>query len=116
MLVENSEKMQRADVLKVGHHGSKNSTTAEFLKAVHPAVAVISVGEENPYGHPNKELLERLEQAGVRVLRTDRDGAVHVLTDGNRLEITCFIACPEMARQNASAQAPAPNQEQKANQ
>ncbi len=115
MLVENSEKILRADVLKVGHHGSKNSTTAEFLKAVHPGVAVISVGEDNPYGHPNQELLDRLKLAGVRILRTDRGGAVHVLTDGNRLEITCFVACPEMARQNASAQAQVPNQEQEAN-
>jgi hypothetical protein len=72
------------------------------------------VGEDNPYGHPNQELLDRLKLAGVRILRTDRDGAVRVLTDGNRLEITCFVACPEMARQNALA--PAPNQEQKANQ
>ena len=115
MLVENSETVLRADVLKVGHHGSKNSTTAEFLKAVHPGVAVISVGEDNPYGHPNQELLDRLKQAGVRILRTDRDGAVHVLTDGNRLEITCFVACPEMAGESASGQAQAPNQEQKAN-
>jgi competence protein ComEC len=116
MLVENSEKMLRADVLKVGHHGSKNSTTLEFLKAVHPGVAVISVGEDNPYGHPNRELLDRLKLTGVRTLRTDRDGAVHVLTDGNRLEISCFVACPETAGRNASGQTQAPNQEQKANQ
>jgi competence protein ComEC len=116
MLVENSEKMLRADVLKVGHHGSKNSTTAEFLKAVHPGVAVISVGEDNPYGHPNQELLDRLKLTGVRILRTDRDGAVHVLTDGNRLEISCFVACRETAGRNASGQTQAPNQEQKADQ
>jgi competence protein ComEC len=113
MLAENSAEVMRADILKVGHHGSKNSTTLEFLTAVHPGVAVISAGEDNPYGHPNQELLERLQQAGVRILRTDRDGAVHVLTDGNRLEITCFVACPEIMRESASGQAPTPNHEQK---
>ena len=107
---ENSETALRADVLKVGHHGSKNSTTPEFLAAVRPSAAVISAGEDNPYGHPNAELLERLESAGVRILRTDHDGAVHVLTDGKRLEISCFVACPEPAAKTASAQAHPPNQ------
>jgi len=110
ILSDNSETALRADVLKVGHHGSKNSTTPEFLAAVHPSVAVISAGEDNPYGHPNVELLERLESAGVRILRTDRDGAVQVLTDGERLEISCFVACPEPAAKTASAQAHPPNQ------
>ncbi len=70
MLMENSEEDLRADVLKVGHHGSKNSTTQEFLEAVHPQMAIISAGEDNPYGHPSPELPERLQTAGVRVLRT----------------------------------------------
>jgi competence protein ComEC len=84
-----------ADVLKVGHHGSKNSTTDDFLAAVHPQVAIISAGENNPYGHPSPELLARLQNANIRILRTDRDGAVHILTDGQHLEISCFIPCPE---------------------
>jgi competence protein ComEC len=112
MLVENSENALRADVLKVGHHGSKDSTMPEFLAAVHPAIAVISAGEDNPYGHPNKELLERLEQAGVRILRTDRDGAVHVLTDGQGMEITCFLTCSETQRESVSGQAQSPNHAQ----
>jgi competence protein ComEC len=95
MLKENSADL-RADVLKVGHHGSKNSTTQEFLDAVAPTIAIISSGEDNPYGHPSPELLERLEASGARVLRTDRDGAVHIVTDGDRLEITCFVACAEI--------------------
>ncbi|MGB9466922.1 MAG: ComEC/Rec2 family competence protein, partial [Candidatus Acidiferrum sp.] len=110
MLSDNGEAALRADVLKVGHHGSKNSTTMEFLAAVHPRVAVISAGEDNPYGHPNPELLERLTTAGVRILRTDRDGAVHVLADGKKLEISCFVACPETAERAASAQTEPPNQ------
>jgi beta-lactamase superfamily II metal-dependent hydrolase len=95
MLAENSEGDLHADVLKVGHHGSKNSTTQEFLEAVHPQVAIISAGEDNPYGHPSPELLERLQAAGVRVLRTDRNGAVPILTDGDKLEISCFVTCRE---------------------
>lgn len=83
-----------ADVLKVGHHGSKNSTTPEFLSAVAPAIAVISAGEDNPYGHPSPELLRRLSDADVPIVRTDREGAVHILTDGKRLEISCFVPCP----------------------
>lgn len=82
-----------ADVLKVGHHGSKNSTTPEFLERVRPQVALISSGEHNPYGHPSPELLERLERAGVRILRTDESGAIHVLTGGNSLEVRCYAAC-----------------------
>ncbi len=110
ILAENSEDQLRADVLKIAHHGSKNSTTEEFLAAVHPRLAVISAGEDNPYGHPSPELLERLEKAGVRILRTDQNGAVHVLTDGERLEITCFVACPESAVGGASGQAQTPKQ------
>jgi competence protein ComEC len=111
MLKENSADL-RADVLKVGHHGSKNSTTQEFLDAVAPTIAIISSGEDNPYGHPSPELLERLEASGARVLRTDRDGAVHIVTDGDRLEITCFVACAELVTVSTSRRTEAPNQNQ----
>ncbi|HKW57763.1 MAG TPA: DNA internalization-related competence protein ComEC/Rec2 [Candidatus Acidoferrum sp.] len=111
ILAENAEATLRADVLKVGHHGSRNSTTADFLAAVRPDIAVISAGEDNPYGHPNAELLQRLATAGVRTLRTDHDGAVHILTDGNQLEVNCFVACT--ATTNASsARAEPVNQKQ----
>ncbi len=70
------------DVLKVGHHGSHTSTTPEFLEAAHPRYVVISVGTHNVYGHPSPEVLDRLRDAGVRVYRTDRDGAVTCLSDG----------------------------------
>ena len=104
ILAENSAETLLSDVLKVGHHGGKNSTTSEFLIAVQPRFAIISVGERNSYGHPSPELLERIEAAGVRILRTDRDGAVHVLTDGQRLEISCFVACPAARETAASLQ------------
>jgi competence protein ComEC len=112
MLSENIAEAMRADVLKTGHHGSKNSTTQEFLAAVRPQVAVISAGEDNPYGHPNRELLERLEQAGVWILRTAREGAVHVFTDGNSLEISCYVTCLETASVIASGQMQVRHQEQ----
>jgi competence protein ComEC len=112
ILSENSAQTMHSDVLKIGHHGSKNSTMPEFLAAVQPRVGIISAGEENPYGHPNAELLERLENAGVRILRTDRDGAVHVLTDGARLEITCFVACPVVGNAASLVQAETPDHQQ----
>jgi competence protein ComEC len=99
----------RADVLKVGHHGSKNSTTKEFLNAVKPRIAIISTGEDNPYGHPAPELLERLEASGARTLRTDRDGAVHIITDGKDVEISCFVECVELPVVTISQGAKAPD-------
>jgi len=75
-------------VLKVGHHGSRYSTTEEFLKAGRPALAVISVGAGNPFRHPTPEVLERLGRVGARIYRTDRDGAVVVETDGLELRVT----------------------------
>jgi len=104
ILAENDANELRADVLKIGHHGSKNSTMPEFLSAVQPRIGIISSGEGNPYGHPSPELLERLEKAGVLIYRTDFDGAVHVLTDGTRLKISCFVACPEAGRTASSMQ------------
>ena len=78
----------RALALKVGHHGNRLSSSEEFLAATRAAVAVISVGARNPFRHPTPETLARLEAAGARVYRTDRDGAVILETDGARLWIT----------------------------
>ena len=112
ILADADQSALQTDVLKVGHHGSKNSTTPEFLRALKPRIAVISAGEDNPYGHPSPELLARLEKAGIRVLRTDRDGAVHVLTDGNQVEVSCFAPCGNNA-QEPLRQAHAPDDQQK---
>ncbi|MDO5702339.1 MAG: DNA internalization-related competence protein ComEC/Rec2 [Lachnospiraceae bacterium] len=78
------------EILKVAHHGSSSSTDEEFLELVRPEVSVISCGEGNRYGHPHRELLERLEEAGSRIFRTDRSGAVTVRTDGRRFEVREF--------------------------
>lgn len=74
----------KSTVLKVGHHGSKYSSDAEFLAAVDPALAVISAGERNRYDHPTPEVLDRLANENVAVLRTDEDGTVILRSDGTR--------------------------------
>ncbi|HEX8994355.1 MAG TPA: MBL fold metallo-hydrolase, partial [Candidatus Paceibacterota bacterium] len=69
-------------ILKVGHHGSRNSTSAQFVSAVRPSLAVISVGPHNRYGHPSKETLDTLAAAGVPTERTDQDGTLIFKSDG----------------------------------
>jgi len=75
-------------VLKVAHHGSRSSTTPEFLRSVRPRLAAISVGARNTYGHPDAGVLSRLSQAGAQIYRTDRDGALIFETDGRSLTVT----------------------------
>ena len=75
----------RADVLKVGHHGSKTATSDAFLRAVNPKLAVISVGKGNNYGLPDPSTLDKLKAAGVQILRTDESGTVIVESDGDRI-------------------------------
>ncbi len=77
----------RADVLKVGHHGSAYSSTPEFIRAVSPRYAVISVGRDNLFGHPAPSTLATLQAAGASIFRTDEDGAVTIATDGNAATI-----------------------------
>jgi competence protein ComEC len=81
-----STEMPSADLLKVAHHGSATSTTPEFLAAVHPTFAVISVGYHNAFGHPRAAVLERLQDAHVKTYRTDTFGAVTFLLDGSKVE------------------------------
>ena len=66
----------RASVLKAGHHGSKGSSSEAFLDQLHPSLALVSAGENNRYKHPNDETLERFKQRHIKVLRTDKDGAI----------------------------------------
>jgi competence protein ComEC len=74
-----------ADVLKVGHHGSRTSTTGAFLDAVAPSLALISAGYENSFGHPHPEVLDRLRARHTAILRTDLHGLATVRTDGRRV-------------------------------
>jgi competence protein ComEC len=80
-----------ANFLKVAHHGSKTSTIEPFLSSSHPAFAAISAGRDNSFGHPSPEVVERLEAAGVRVFRTDRDGAITATTDGQTMAVSTFL-------------------------
>ena len=82
----------RADVLKVGHHGSRTSSTPEFVSAVGASEAVISAGRRNHFGHPSPETLATLARAGCRVWRTDRNGAVAVTTDGSSLDVSAVTS------------------------
>jgi competence protein ComEC len=80
----------RAQLLKVGHHGSNTSTSPELLAAVQPKYAVISAGAHNPFGHPRPEVLERLTNAGTHIFRTDVEGAVSFFFDGK--QVTSAVA------------------------
>jgi competence protein ComEC len=97
----------RADVLKVGHHGSAYGTTPSFVQAVSPAAAVVSVGRDNLFGHPAQSTLATLEAAGARVYRTDRDGAVAIESDGTTFSVEPFLAGSSQARLVAAAAATA---------
>ena len=81
-LLEHAPDRLRADVLKVGHHGSSTSSTSECLDAVRPRIALVSVGAGNTYGHPSPAVMASLAERGAEVVRTDRMGTVIVETDG----------------------------------
>jgi competence protein ComEC len=85
-----SGRLGRIDVLKVAHHGSKTSTSADFLEATRPALSLISAGYANPFGHPHPDVVRRLDEAHSMVLRTDLLGQVRILSDGRRLESDAF--------------------------
>ena len=76
-----------SDVLKVPHHGSKYSSSEQFLQAVNPKIAVISAGKDNTYGHPTQDVLQKLQKFGINIFRTDRDGDVEIISDGENIKI-----------------------------
>lgn len=76
-----------ADVLKVAHHGSKFSSSQEFLDKVKPKIAVIEVGRDNDFGHPNLRIIKRLERLGAEIFRTDLSGTVMLASDGMKIKI-----------------------------
>jgi competence protein ComEC len=81
----------RTRILKVAHHGSRTSTSAELLAAWRPQIAVISCGRGNRFGHPSPEVLRRLDAAKVRVYRTDRDGQITLDTDGRGILVRTYL-------------------------
>jgi len=85
-----STKRQDINVIKIGHHGSRTSTSTEFIKYFTPEIAVIQVGK-NLFGHPHKEVLRILKQNNVKVYRNDENGAVIIKTDGRNIEIKTLL-------------------------
>ena len=70
-------------VIKIGHHGSSNSTSDEFLQAVNPEYAIISVGADNPYSHPSKDVIDKLSKNNIVIMRTDINGTIVCRSDGD---------------------------------
>lgn len=88
-MVASYGKKLKCQVLKAGHHGSKTSSTAEFLKLVQPESVVMSLGVNNQYGHPHEALLNRLQKQGVKnIYRTDANGTITIVSDGSSYSIT----------------------------
>jgi competence protein ComEC len=91
-LLERSRKeLSQINVLKTAHHGSKYSSSAPFLDAVSPRFAIISYGENNTYGHPHKEVMDRLKERKVKVFETAKSGAIRLWTDGTNIHFTGFV-------------------------
>lgn len=89
MMVRRYGSFLRSDILKAGHHGSKTSSSAEFLSVVEPKNVIISVGRKNKFNHPSSEVVSRIEKTGIRIHRTDRSGAIMMRSDGesfNKIE------------------------------
>lgn len=85
------EQAVRCDLLKVAHHGSRNSTSAAFLQKVRPSICFLSYGRDNSYGHPHPELIERLKDSRAHIYETARDGAVTLLTDGHTATVKKYL-------------------------
>lgn len=86
MLANDSNVMTDIDVLKVGHHGSHNATTQNFLDITTPGLAIITCGKDNDYGHPHKETISMLDTMGIPTLRLDQKSDIAVFSDGNTIE------------------------------
>jgi competence protein ComEC len=88
ILVETYNNALDVDILQVGHHGSNTSSQTHFLEAVDPTVGLIPVGLDNQYGHPHREVMQRLRENDIQIFRTDVDGTITIQTDGESWEIT----------------------------
>ena len=87
-----------AEVLKLGHHGSHTSTTQPFLNAVNPQAVIISAGSKNRFGHPHKDVLQRIKSSGIRLFRTDLQGAIECNSDGQTITMTPKKSIPESSQ------------------
>ncbi len=107
-LIRNASSL-RADVLKVGHHGSSTSSGDKFIRQVCPRLALISVGALNGYGHPSGHVVTALRGLGARVLRTDNDGTIVVRTDGKKLELQTADGNWEFSAQSSNSSSALPS-------
>ncbi len=87
LMLSGEKDLLKADVLKLGHHGSSTSSSKAFLEAVQPKAVVISVGKNNDYGHPHKETMQRLKSIGAEIYRTDKLGTVRMLFTGSEVRL-----------------------------
>jgi len=90
ILKNNSKASLTSTILKVGHHGSRNSTSEDFLQAINPIYALISDGKNNKYGHPHQEITNLLSQLGIRVFRTDQQGSIIIKSDETSQKLSFF--------------------------
>lgn len=90
ILNEESHTWKQTKVLKVGHHGSNTSTSQEFLNQILPQIAIISVGENNNYNHPDKVILNKLEDIGTLIYRTDKNGNILIESDGVKNKVSFY--------------------------
>lgn len=107
-LIENSTSL-RADVLKVGHHGSPTSSGDEFIRRVCPRIAVISVGAINSYGHPSADVVAAFRRLGATVIRTDQAGTIVLSSDGEGIEIKTAERNWELSRQSSGSSSEIPS-------
>jgi len=87
VLAKKLKRKLKSKILKVAHHGSKTSSTMVFLMRVDPEVALLSCGVKNPFGHPHALILNRFNDLGVKIYRTDQDGTIQIITDGKKYEV-----------------------------
>ncbi|HWF89782.1 MAG TPA: MBL fold metallo-hydrolase, partial [Pyrinomonadaceae bacterium] len=93
-----SQRQLHADVIKVPHHGSKTSSTEDFVVATKPQFAIISVGRNSRFGHPHREVVERWQANGATVLTTGKSGTITITTDGRDLSLKTFILAADERR------------------
>lgn len=92
ILNEYDEQTLKSTILKVAHHGSKSSSTEEFINTVQPQIALIGVGANNKFGHPGNKVIERLQKIGSKIYRTDEDGEISVIIDNKgKIKVKKFI-------------------------
>lgn len=110
---ENEDKIAwpHADILKVGHHGSDTSSSEKFLESVKPETAIISVGKNNNYSHPSKEILKEIEDVGAKIYRTDENGTILLTSDGKTYSIQTFTSALDGNPSTANKLNPASSEE-----